>query len=141
MGNDKQLDFESIRPYEDNEIQAVFNRLKNEQAFIKLLGFLYPQIPADAFMDRLMAMTSIKQFQTEVISRYVEGVLANTTKGVTVEGLEKLNPNEAYLFISNHRDIVLDPAILNVLMVKNGFNTTEIAIGDNLLIFPWILIW
>lgn len=138
MVNYKQLDFESIRPYEDHEIQAVFNRLKNEQAFITLLGFLYPQIPADAFMDRLMAMTSIKQFQTEVISRYVEGVLANTTKGVTVEGLEKLNPNEAYLFISNHRDIVLDPAILNVLMVKNGFNTTEIAIGDNLLIFPWI---
>jgi glycerol-3-phosphate O-acyltransferase len=85
-----------------------------------------------------MDMTSIRQFQEEVISAYVKQVIQNTTNGVSVEGLDKLNPNEAYLFLSNHRDIVLDPAILNVLLFENGFNTTEIAIGDNLLIFPWI---
>ena len=85
-----------------------------------------------------MDMTSIRQFQEEVISAYVKQVIQNTTNGVSVEGLDKLNPNEAYLFLSNHRDIVLDPAILNVLLFENGFNTTEIAIGENLLIFPWI---
>ncbi|MGQ1948161.1 1-acyl-sn-glycerol-3-phosphate acyltransferase [Geofilum sp. OHC36d9] len=138
MENQKQLDFESIRPYEDHEIQTVFNRLKKEQSFMNLLGFLYPGQPADEFMNRLMTMTSIQQFQEEVISAYVKKVLENTTRGVTTNGLEKLDPKESYLFISNHRDIVLDPAILNVLMVENGFNTTEIAIGDNLLIFPWI---
>jgi hypothetical protein len=89
-------------------------------------------------MEKLMHMTSIRQFQEEVISAYVRDVLKKTTNGVSVEGLEKLNPNESYLFISNHRDIVLDPAILNVLLVEEGFNTTEIAIGDNLLIYPWI---
>lgn len=138
MENQKQLDFESIRPYEDHEIQTVFNRLKKEQSFMNLLGFLYPEQPADDFMNRLMTMTSIQQFQEEVISAYVKKVLENTTRGVTTNGLERLDPKESYLFISNHRDIVLDPAILNVLMVENGFNTTEIAIGDNLLIFPWI---
>ncbi|HHU58644.1 MAG TPA: glycerol acyltransferase [Bacteroidales bacterium] len=132
------MDFESIRPYEDHEIQTVFSRLKGEAAFLRLLGFLYPQVPPTQFMERLMDMTSIRQFQEEVISAYVKQVIQNTTNGVSVEGLDKLNPNEAYLFLSNHRDIVLDPAILNVLLFENGFNTTEIAIGDNLLIFPWI---
>lgn len=138
MVNDKQLDFESIRPYEDHEIQMVVDRLKEEQSFLRLLGFLYPHIPATSIMDRVKHMTSIKQFQKEIISAYVKGVIESTTKGVTVEGLKNLNPRESYLFISNHRDIVLDPAILNVLLFDNGFNTTEIAIGDNLLIFPWI---
>lgn len=138
MVQEQQLDYESIRPYEDHEIQTVFNRLKNEEFFLRLLGFLYPKIPPVQFMEKLMHMTSIRQFQEEVISAYVRDVLKKTTNGVTVEGLDKLNPNESYLFISNHRDIVLDPAILNVLLVEEGFNTTEIAIGDNLLIYPWI---
>ncbi len=138
MINDQQLDFESIRPYEDHEIQMVFNRLKEEQSFLNLLGFLYPHIPPTAIMDKVMKITSIRQFQEEIISAYVRGVIESTTKGVTVEGLNKLDPAESYLFISNHRDIVLDPAILNVLLFENGFNTTEIAIGDNLLIYPWI---
>ncbi len=138
MVQEQQLDYESIRPYEDHEIQTVFNRLKNEAFFLRLLGFLYPQIPPEQFMEKLMHMTSIRQFQEEVISAYVRDVLKKTTNGVSVEGLDKLNPNESYLFISNHRDIVLDPAILNVLLVEEGFNTTEIAIGDNLLIYPWI---
>ena len=138
MAYDQQLDFESIRPYEDHEIQMVFSRLKGEQSFLNLLGFLYPHIPPLALMDKVTKITSIRQFQEEIISAYVRGVIESTTKGVTVEGLENLDPKESYLFISNHRDIVLDPAILNVLLVENGFNTTEIAIGDNLLIFPWI---
>lgn len=138
MNNQEQLDFESIRPYEDHEIQTVFNRLKKEDSFMKLLGFLYPSLPPEKFMDRLMSLTSIRQFQEEVISAYIQNVLKDTTKGVTVTGLDYLDPKESYLFISNHRDIVLDPAILNVLLVEHGFNTTEIAIGDNLLIFPWI---
>lgn len=138
MTNDQQLDFESIRPYEDHEIQMVFNRLKEEQSFLRLLGFLYPHIAPEAIMDNVMQVSSIKQFQEEVISAYVKGVIESTTKGVTVEGLDNLDPNASYLFLSNHRDIVLDPAILNVLMFEHGFNTTEIAIGDNLLIYPWI---
>lgn len=138
MTNDQQLDFESIRPFEDHEIQMVFNRLKGEKSFLNLLGFLYPHISPVSFMDKIMQMTSIRQFQEEVISAYVKEVIESTTNGVTVDGLDSLDPKASYLFISNHRDIVLDPAFLNVLMFENGFNTTEIAIGDNLLIFPWI---
>src|SRR5690554_3255566 len=83
------MDFESIRPYEDHEIQTVFSRLKGEAAFLRLLGFLYPQVPPTQFMERLMDMTSIRQFQEEVISAYVKQVIQNTTGGVSVEGLDR----------------------------------------------------
>lgn len=134
----KELDFESIRPYKDHEIQQVFERLKKETSFLELIGFLYPELSSQNFIDKMMKIKSIRQFQQEVISPYVKEIIKNTTKGVTSEGLDKLDPNESYLYISNHRDIVLDPAILNVIMFEHGFDTTEIAIGDNLLIYPWI---
>jgi 1-acyl-sn-glycerol-3-phosphate acyltransferase len=134
----KELDFESIRPYQDHEIQQVFERLKNETSFLNLIGFLYPELSSQSFINNMMKIKSIRQFQQEVISPYVKEIIRNTTKGVTSEGLDKLDPKESYLYISNHRDIVLDPAILNVIMFEHGFDTTEIAIGDNLLIYPWI---
>lgn len=134
----KELEFESIRPYQDHEIQKVFERLKKETSFIELIGFLYPELPPQKFIDKLMKIKTIRQFQQEVISPYVKEIIKNTTKGITSEGLEYLNPNEAYLYISNHRDIILDPAILNIILFEKGFDTTEIAIGDNLLIYPWI---
>ncbi|MDR2928908.1 MAG: 1-acyl-sn-glycerol-3-phosphate acyltransferase [Cytophagaceae bacterium] len=137
MSNYQISDFELIRPYNDDEIQSVFKRLLSEEAFVRLLSFLYPA-SLEKTVERISKITSIRQFQEEVISSYVKGVIENTTQGVFAEGLENLLPNESYLFFSNHRDIILDPAILNVLLVQNGFDTTEIAIGDNLLIFPWI---
>lgn len=138
MGSNDKFDFDSIRPFEDHEIHDVFEKLRNEESFMTLISFLYPSIPANKLMDDLSKMQSIRQFQEEIVSLYVNNVLAETSDGVTSRGLDELDPKESYLFISNHRDIVLDPAILNILMFKYGFNTTEIAIGDNLLIYPWI---
>ena len=133
-----ELNFDSIRPFQDDEIHEVFERLKNEKDFLQLIKFLYPNFSTEQFLHKLLSISSISEFQTEVIYPYVKEVLRTTTKGITNTGLTDLDPNKHYLFISNHRDIVLDSAILNILMVENGFNTTEIAIGDNLLIYPWI---
>ena len=113
-------DFESIRPYEDHEIQTVFNLLRIEASFVRLIGYLYPDTNPQEFLDRLSHITTIRQFQEEVISAYVLKVLDRTTNGVSVEGLDKLNSDKAYLFISNHRDIVLDPAILNILCTRTA---------------------
>ena len=131
-------DFESIRPYNDSEIHEVFERMKQEKPFLKLIDYMFPNLKTKDILDKLLSINSINQFQTEIIISFAKEVIRNTTKGVTQKGLEDLSPSKNYLFISNHRDIVLDPAILNVLLVKNGFETFEIAIGDNLLIFPWI---
>ncbi|MCG8579796.1 MAG: 1-acyl-sn-glycerol-3-phosphate acyltransferase [Bacteroidales bacterium] len=133
-----ELNFDSIRPYNDEEIHEVFERLINEVNFLELIKFLYPNFSTEQFLNKLLSIQSIREFQTEVIYPYVKEVLRTTTKGITHSGMDKLDPNGHYLFISNHRDIVLDSAILNILRVENGFNTTEIAIGDNLLIYPWI---
>lgn len=135
---EQQLDFESIRPYNDSEIHEVLERLKNEESFVQLITYLFPQLPTKEIFETLSNMKSIKEFQTTIIYPFVMEMIKKSTQGVTISGLEKLDKNKGYLFISNHRDIVLDSAILNVMLVGNGFNTTEVAIGDNLLIFPWI---
>jgi hypothetical protein len=88
----KELDFESIRPYKDHEIQQVFERLKKETSFLELIGFLYPELSAQHFVDNLMQIRSIRQFQQEVISPYIKEIINSTTKGVTSDGLENLSP-------------------------------------------------
>ncbi len=135
---DTELDFESIRPYQDHEIPLVFDRLSKETSFLELIKFLYPKVPTELFIGQMKQIKTIRQFQQDIISSYVREVISSTTQGVTVEGLDGLDPQESYLYISNHRDIVLDPAFLNVILVEHNFDTTEIAIGDNLLIYPWI---
>ncbi len=131
-------DFDSIRPYRDNEMPEVFQQLMKEESFIELLKYLFPKVPTNDFINKLLSLKTIDQFQIEVISPYIKEVLKNTTQGITCEGFDQLDTNKSYLFISNHRDIVLDSAFLNYLLIENGHNTTEIAIGDNLLIYPWI---
>ena len=134
----KKFDFESIRPYNDSEIHEVFKRLKQEKTFLKFVHYLFPKIPIDEIIKNLLNINSINQFQVEVMHSFVREIITTTSNGVTVSGIKDLSPSEHYLFISNHRDIVLDPALLNILLVENGHETCEIAIGDNLLIFPWI---
>jgi len=132
------VDFESIRPYNDSEIHEVFERLKQEKPFLKLIDYMFPNLQTKDVLHKLLSIESINQFQNEIMQPFVHEVVNSTTKGITDYGLKELDTSKHYLFISNHRDIVLDPAILNFLLVKNGFETSEIAIGDNLLIFPWI---
>ena len=132
------LDFESIRPYNDSEIHEVFERLKQEKNFLVLINYLFPDVRTDEVLQKLLNIHTINQFQIEIMHAFVREIIDTTTNGVSVSGLSKLDPSKNYLYISNHRDIVLDPAILNILLVENGFETCEIAIGDNLLIFPWI---
>ncbi len=130
--------FDSIRPYRDNEMTEVFEQLMNEESFKQLLNFLFPHIKIEDFYKKLLSLKSIKDFQINVIYPYIKDVIKSTTHGVSAEGFEKLDPTKSYIFISNHRDIVLDSAFLNILLHDHGHETCEIAIGDNLLIYPWI---
>ncbi|TLX77465.1 glycerol acyltransferase [Labilibacter sediminis] len=130
--------FDSIRPYRDHEIHRVIEELMKENSFVELLKYLFPHIPIKDFIDKLLQVKSVHEFQIGTIYPYIKGIIKETTNGVTCEGLDQLDPQKSYIFISNHRDIVLDSAFLNILLHENGFDTTEIAIGDNLLIYPWI---
>ncbi|MGQ1786988.1 1-acyl-sn-glycerol-3-phosphate acyltransferase [Saccharicrinis sp. GN24d3] len=136
MATDQE--FNELRPYRDNEIHQVFEQLLKEESFIELLKYLFPQVPIKDFVNQLLSITTIKEFQIGVVYPYIKEIIRNTTKGVTAEGFDNLDPNKSYIFISNHRDIVLDSAFLNILLHEHGHETSEIAIGDNLLIYPWI---
>ncbi len=141
--------FEDIRPYRDDEVVAVVKSLVNErefQASIASYGLprLYKRFPALARMlatlwikIRMGRFTCVTSLQKEV-ARYLLSLLKRSTDGFTYSGLEDLDLSKEMLFVSNHRDIALDPALVNLALSQSGVQTAEIAIGDNLLSKPWI---
>jgi len=133
-----ESDFDAIRPYKDSEVTGVIKRLLTEEAFIRFAQQLFPGFSREMIEKALSEVNTINDFQTKFIVLLAQHIIDNTTKGISIDGLDNLDPNESYLFISDHRDIILDSALLNVMLFKNGFDTTEIAIGSNLLIQPWI---
>ncbi|MCQ2226317.1 MAG: acyltransferase [Bacteroidales bacterium] len=134
----ENIDFEEIRPFNDDEVSAVINSLCNEPYFLRILPALFPSTPIDAVVAKLRTVKSIETWQEDFIIPFLNNVIANSTDGLTASGIENLDPEKSYLFITNHRDIVLDSAFLNVKLHEKGFKTTEIGIGDNLLIYDWI---
>lgn len=136
-----------IRPYNDDEIPAAIDRLIQDEEFISAI--LHHRFSNHAaWFKTLMAplvrvylkfkwskLNSIEAIQLEV-KKYLKQTVNNTTQGVTYTGLDKLDPQCAYLFISNHRDIAMDPAFINYGLFEHGHNTVRIAIGDNLLKKP-----
>ncbi len=131
-------EFEDIRSYNDQDVLPAIQRLLNEPMFIKATQFLHPTWSAEVIKAQFSKIKTIKDFQGSVILATLKNVIANSTKGVTLSGLENIPKDKACLFISNHRDIVLDSAFLNLLLFDRGYETTQIAIGNNLLIYPWI---
>lgn len=131
--------FDNIRPYTDEEIPQVIRELTSDQAFVKVLGQLYPQ---NGVIEQILAgmqqVKSVEQLQIQFVVPLLANIEKQTTGGLSYHAMEQFHPNENYLFISNHRDIILDAAFLNVIMHQHGFRKTEIAIGDNLLAFSWI---
>jgi len=131
--------FDDIRPYRNDEFSTILSRLLNDPAFNNVLKNLYPE---EALLEQMKAglrMTkSIEVFQDKFVVPLVNRILAASSHGLTMKGLEELDKNTRYLFISNHRDIILDVALMNVEMHASGFRSTEIAIGSNLLVYPWI---
>ena len=132
-------DFEEIRPYYDKEINAVLRELSKDPQFIEVMGKLYtPSAARDHVLQIMTGIDNIDNFQRDIIVPLLDKIIATTTSGITYSAMEQFHPEESYLFISNHRDIILDAAFLNIIMHRHGFKKTGIAIGDNLLIFDWI---
>lgn len=141
-------EFDAIRPYNDDEVSAVIQRLINDSEFLDSTAKLklprFAHVVARCFRGRVKkkllqefgGVRSVGDFQAKVES-YLGGVIERTVKQLTVSGLENLDPSAAHVFISNHRDIAMDPAFVNWALFSNGFSTLRIAIGDNLLTKPF----
>ncbi len=134
----ENYNFDEIRPFHDSELQSVFEELISDAEFMALTQKLFPNLTAKMLAQQLKNTHTKLDFQRQYLFPLLAGLEQKCSDGITVSGLEMLDKNKAYLFISNHRDIILDSAFLNYILMKNGFNTTEIAIGDNLLIKNWI---
>jgi glycerol-3-phosphate O-acyltransferase len=132
--------FDDIRPYRNDEFTTIITRLLNNPDFNNLLLKNLKKDETElAQMKAAMGDTkTIEVFQDQFVVPVINQIIATSSDGLTMNGLEHLDKNQRYLYISNHRDIILDSALMNVEMHASGFSPTEIAIGSNLLIFPWI---
>jgi hypothetical protein len=130
--------FEEIRCYNDSEVSGALERLVSEDVFLKMLNVLFPHLSTQQIVDQLLGYQTIIDFQKGFVNRFLLGLEATITKGISMYGLDKIDTSKAQLYISNHRDIILDSAFLCTKLLENNLNTVEIAIGDNLLVFPWI---
>lgn len=141
--------YQDIRPYHDNEIRPVLDRLLETPEFISsIAGFAYPRLRRlfpvllDALTRRrlksqLRPVHDVSGMQ-DVIAGYMDKMIERTTTGLTHSGLDALPKGQSFLFISNHRDIAMDPAFVNYMLYHSGHDTLYIAIGDNLLKRPFV---
>ena len=131
-------EFDTIRPWEPEDRPEVFDRLLSNDQFKQVLAYLYPQVPFEMIAQKLKACKTNLDFQLAFAYDFVQGILKKAATGCEMD-CAAIDNTRNYTFISNHRDIVLDSAFLDVMLIDNGFKTTcEIAIGDNLLSLPWV---
>ncbi len=129
----KVEDFNSIRPYLDQEVSDVLSIYKDSTVFQKLANHVYPSWTADTFQKKLSKIKTTLAFQEQFVFPATKAAIDRSMDFFTVSGLENIDREENYLFISNHRDIVLDSSILFYVLYQNEFKIVETAIGNNLL--------
>ncbi len=130
-------EFDSIRPYCGDEIEVAKNRLCRSQEFLNLFSQL-TQMKQDSIVAALQNVRDRNEFQERFFGPIIQSLIQMTTDGVSTTGMELVQKDTAYIFMSNHRDIILDSAILNVLLRQHGNKYTRAAIGSNLLINDWV---
>lgn len=135
-----KINFDDIRPFDDSEVNHYLRLLLEDKDFGNILQFIFQdKTQLEQIKFALANLHSVKELQFGVMYNLIENlILKKSTDGLSASGLENLDKNSSYLFISNHRDIILDSALMNYLIAREGMNTTEIAIGNNLLIERWI---
>ncbi len=125
--------FDSIRPFYDAEINAAIQDTVNHPMMKALMNFTFPEVEDAVWKEQLRKTHSIRDFQCNFIYHSLKKVLEKSSEGLTTSGFETLEKNTSYLFISNHRDIILDTSLLNACLFDNGLVMTASAIGDNLV--------
>ena len=129
---DNQI-FENLRPYNETEIPAAIERVISDPILPFIVKYLFPNIKIEDFRERLRAIKSVKQFQLEIMMPAIEAIVNKTITKLTFSGLENLSNQRKGMVISNHRDIILDAALLNLILSKHDLETTEISFGNNLI--------
>ena len=131
--------FDDLRPYYEDEIPEAMHRIAHSSSFPLLASYVYPDEPIDEVRRRVEGYTTVRRFQEETMCRVNEQVIANSIDSFSCSGLERLDPAGQYLYVSNHRDIMLDSSLLQYHLITHGFDTTEITFGANLMMNQLII--
>ncbi|MEG1556320.1 MAG: acyltransferase [Bacteroidales bacterium] len=131
--------FDDIRPYGNAEIPEVILRVAQHPYFSEVIKRFFPKENFDDFKNRFLEIKTVEDFQIKVMNQIIWSIIRDTTNGLDYSGFEQLEKNKNYMFISNHRDILLDSAILEILLNKNSFDTSEITFGSNLMQNEWVV--
>jgi hypothetical protein len=133
-----EQNFDEIRPYHQSEINAALRKITSEEQFMTALAKLMPDIDKEALKAKLNSFTTTKEFQGQIVFPITNSIIAKCSTGISIDGLEYARQKNNRIYISNHRDIVLDPLLLGVLFFANDIDTPEVAIGNNLFVTPWM---
>lgn len=125
--------FDKIRPFYDVEVNEALHKVADHPMMKAMMSFTFPELEEKVWIEQLKRTHSIRDFQCNFIYKSVKKVLENSSDGLTTSGFDKLDKHTPYLFISNHRDIILDTSLLNTCLFENGLVMTASAIGDNLV--------
>lgn len=125
--------FDDIRPYYDEEIPAAMNRIADSTSFPLLANYVYPNEDIESVRKKIRTIRTIRDFQKGIMGMVPQQVIARSITAFTYSGVEKLDPLQNYLYVSNHRDIMLDACLQQYILHKNGYETSEITFGANLM--------
>lgn len=125
--------FDEIRYFYDQEVNEKLESIARDPMMKALMSFTFPDTDEQVWLEQFKDVHSISDFQHQFVAYAVRQILAKSSEGLTTSGFDKLDKNTSYLFISNHRDIVLDTSLLNLVLLESGLIMTASAIGDNLV--------
>ncbi len=131
--------FDDLRPYHDDEINSAMQRIADNPLISKVADFLYPDVQIADLKNMLRNITTIREFQKQVMHHAINKIIKKSITNFSFNGFENLEKDRAYIFISNHRDILLDSALLQIALDENGFNTSEITFGSNLMVSDFVV--
>jgi 1-acyl-sn-glycerol-3-phosphate acyltransferase len=139
MTERRRPEFDDIRPYFDEEIPAAMQRIVDSNFMALMASYVYPDRPLKEVKEMMLGFRTIRDFQLEVMKSFNEQVIKRSTTVFSYEGIERLDPEKSYLFVSNHRDIVLDSCMMQYILYRNGHETTQITFGANLMSSPLVI--
>lgn len=125
--------FDDIRPYYEAEIPAAMQRIAQSEVFPVLASFIYPNEDLALVKERITSFKTVREFQHDTMFKVNEQIIKRSISDFSCSGIEHLDKNTNYLFVSNHRDIMLDSSLFQYYLVKQSFETTEITFGSNLM--------
>lgn len=125
--------FEQTRPYTDAEVPYAIHEILHDNFFPIVVNYLQPGADMEQIRHNLSEIRTIKEFQEKIMHKAIRAILTKSSTGLTFNGLEEIDNQHRHIFIANHRDIVLDAAILDVLLTEHNIDTCQITFGSNLM--------